>query len=251
MYEYDITVYNINWIHACCNQATYIHGMCCMWWCYWLHVTYQQTCYILNQWWLMMTECTWCTPLNLNILCGKSVRDEHVNIHTVQHISPSTHMFAALRTTQVKCQQAPGSQAQDLQEHEVHHTTWTCDSPWLCTVQGCAFVCKPWKISRCDVNMYNTIKIFKCLLLPGDAILKLPGIIVIGDTGPVGLFILPYSFQPCIHQVAQPGWLYPLVNIGCMRKCNDFRQVKALGLKLCLIFVNDGLPALVGVCKTW
>ena len=134
MYEHDITLYNINWIHAGCNQATYIHVMCCMWWCYWLHVTYQQTCYILNQWWLMMTECTWCTPLNLNILCGKSIRDEHVNIHTVQNISPSTHMFAALRTTQVKCQQAPVSQTQDLQEHEVHQTTWTCDSPWLCTV---------------------------------------------------------------------------------------------------------------------
>ena len=63
----------------------------------------------------------------------------------------------------------------------------------------------PGKISRCDVKMYNTIKMFKFLPLPGDAILKLPGIIVIGDTGPVGLFILPYSFQPCIHLVAQPG----------------------------------------------
>ena len=243
-------VYNINWIHACCNQATYIHGMCCMWWCYWLHVTYQQTCCILNQWWLMMPDCTCCTPLNLNILCGKSTRDDDVNIHTVQNKPFNTHVWSSKNHTN---QMSAGTSQSDSESSG----SWGAPNNlnlWLSLAMHSLRLylsANPGKISKCDVKMYNTIQTFKFLLLPGDAILKLPGIIVIGDTGPVGLFILPYSFQPCMHQVAQPGWLYPLVNIGCMRKCNDFRQVKALGLKLCLIFVNDGLPTLVGVCKTW
>ena len=154
------------------------------------------------------------------------------------------------------------------------------------------FLCvKPGIICKCEVKILKTIQMVKLLLLSVDAVLKLPGIIGIGDTGTEGLFILSDSFQPCMHQVAQPeswimrnvqyighkltmsmpnlkkcsththpnsqqpenipGWLSPLVKIGCRGQCNDFRQVKALGLKRCLIFVSDGLPAWVGVCKTW